>query len=159
MNFSFNTLVRRTHLYLQQNLKCRQTPLYRVLLTSSSPFTTASPPIDDIQETPAIYRLERTNETLETKRARLLYQSRKRGILETDLILSTFAQKELSTMSLQQLDEYDRLLDENDWDIYYWVTEKKEIPEKFNNETHILQKIKVHAQNKNRVVLRMPDLQ
>ncbi|CAJ0762349.1 3590_t:CDS:1, partial [Entrophospora sp. SA101] len=31
------------------------------------------------------------NEHIDKKRARLIYQSRKRGILETDLLLSTFA--------------------------------------------------------------------
>jgi len=58
-----------------------------------------------------------------TKRARLLYQSRKRGILETDLLLSTFADENLGKMSMEQLDAYDRFLDENDWDIYYWATQ------------------------------------
>jgi hypothetical protein len=27
-------------------------------------------------------------------------------------------------MSKQQLDQYDRFLDENDWDIYYWATQE-----------------------------------
>ncbi|KAF8533050.1 Flavinator of succinate dehydrogenase-domain-containing protein [Trichophaea hybrida] len=57
-------------------------------------------------------------------RARLLYQSRKRGILETDLLLSTFAHEHLSTMTKEQLEQYDRFLDENDWDIYYWATQQ-----------------------------------
>ncbi|KAG0639357.1 Flavinator of succinate dehydrogenase-domain-containing protein [Tuber brumale] len=67
--------------------------------------------------------LRRTGEDLSTKRARLLYQSRKRGILETDLLLSTFADENLGKMSTEQLDAYDRFLDENDWDIYYWATQ------------------------------------
>lgn len=50
-------------------------------------------------------------------------QSRKRGILESDLLLSTFADVYLSKMSVEQLQEYDRFLDENDWDIYYWATQ------------------------------------
>lgn len=29
-------------------------------------------------------------------------------------------------MTRAQLEEYDRFLDENDWDIYYWVTQKPE---------------------------------
>ncbi|RPA96529.1 DUF339-domain-containing protein [Choiromyces venosus 120613-1] len=67
--------------------------------------------------------LRRTGEDVSTKRARLLYQSRKRGILETDLLLSTFADENLGKMSAEQLDAYDRFLDENDWDIYYWATQ------------------------------------
>lgn len=53
-------------------------------------------------------------------------QSRKRGCLESDLILSTFAAQHLSTLSPELLDAYDRFLDENDWDIYYWATQKEE---------------------------------
>lgn len=48
------------------------------------------------------------NETIETQRSRLLYQSRKRGMLENDLILSTFAAAQLNKMTKQQLDAYDK---------------------------------------------------
>ena len=50
-------------------------------------------------------------------------QSRKRGTLESDLLLSTFASRHLATMTPAQLAEYDLFLDENDWDIYYWATQ------------------------------------
>lgn len=51
-------------------------------------------------------------------------QSRKRGTLESDLLLSTFADAHLGSMSPAQLQQYDRFLDENDWDIYYWATQE-----------------------------------
>lgn len=51
-------------------------------------------------------------------------QSRKRGTLESDLLLSTFADANLATMTPQQLQQYDLFLDENDWDIYYWATQE-----------------------------------
>lgn len=51
-------------------------------------------------------------------------QSRKRGILESDLLLSTFADVYLGAMTEQQLKQYDSFLDENDWDIYYWATQE-----------------------------------
>ncbi|KAF2194902.1 DUF339-domain-containing protein [Zopfia rhizophila CBS 207.26] len=68
--------------------------------------------------------LRRTGEDADTMRARLLYQSRKRGTLESDLLLSTFADSHLATMTSSQLQQYDLFLDENDWDIYYWATQK-----------------------------------
>nr|POE54332.1 succinate dehydrogenase assembly factor 2, mitochondrial [Quercus suber] len=68
--------------------------------------------------------LRRTGEDINTMRARLVYQSRKRGTLESDLLLSTFADANLATMSMKQLQQYDIFLDENDWDIYYWVTQE-----------------------------------
>src|SRR5204863_10095199 len=51
------------------------------------------PPIDDLLPRP----IDRFYETPDVTRARLLYQSRKRGILETDLLLSTFAHEHLPT--------------------------------------------------------------
>ena len=72
---------------------------------SSSP-DSQEPPIDDsLLPRP----IDRSYETPEVTRARLLYQSRKRGILETDLLLSTFAHKHLPTMSEAEMHEYDRV--------------------------------------------------
>ncbi|KAI2606363.1 DUF339-domain-containing protein [Hypoxylon fragiforme] len=68
--------------------------------------------------------LRRTGEDDGTMRARLVYQSRKRGTLESDLLLSTFADRHLPTMTREQMSQYDRFLDENDWDIYYWATQE-----------------------------------
>ncbi|KAI0098903.1 Flavinator of succinate dehydrogenase-domain-containing protein [Nemania sp. FL0031] len=69
--------------------------------------------------------LRRVGEDDKTMRARLVYQSRKRGILETDLLLSTFADAYLPTMTREQMADYDLFLDENDWDIYYWATQEE----------------------------------
>lgn len=40
--------------------------------------------------------------------------------------MSTFAAAHLATMTPVQLGQYDRFLDENDWDIYYWVTQEEQ---------------------------------
>lgn len=55
---------------------------------------------------------------------RCIDQSRKRGTLESDLLLSTFADEHLGHMTPKQLQQYDLFLDENDWDIYYWATQE-----------------------------------
>jgi len=68
--------------------------------------------------------IKRTGEDANTMRARLLYQSRKRGILESDLLLSTFADLYLQDMTPKQMQQFDAFLDENDWDIYYWATQE-----------------------------------
>ncbi|OBT87190.1 hypothetical protein VE02_04717 [Pseudogymnoascus sp. 03VT05] len=74
----------------------------------------------------AMAPIVRVGEDEGTMRARLVYQSRKRGIREADLLLSTFADAHLPTMTHAQMTAYDRLLDENDWDIYYWATQPDE---------------------------------
>lgn len=48
-------------------------------------------------------------ETRDVKVARLIYQTRKRGTLETDLLLSTFAKEHLRAMSDEEVDEFDRV--------------------------------------------------
>lgn len=53
--------------------------------------------------------LDRTGEDEKTLRARLVYQCRKRGTLETDLILSTFSKQYLDGMSVAQMQEFDKV--------------------------------------------------
>lgn len=104
--------------------------------------------------------VKRTGETIDIKRARLTYQSRKRGILESDLLLSRFAKKRLQTFSMEELDEYDKLLDEPDWDIYYWATKNFDVtplPDKWK-QSKILKLLQEDAENANREILRMPEL-
>ena len=38
--------------------------------------------------------------------------------------MSTFADANLASLTPKQLEQYDRFLDENDWDIYYWATQE-----------------------------------
>ncbi|KAF8708156.1 Succinate dehydrogenase assembly factor 1, mitochondrial, partial [Rhizoctonia solani] len=99
----------------------------------------------------------RHNESLATLRARLVYQTRKRGTLESDLLLSTFAKEHLSKMSEHELREFDKLLDEPDWDIYYWAINKKQPPAKWEG-TALLDKLRIHAKNEGKVVRSMPAL-
>ncbi|KAN0129255.1 Flavinator of succinate dehydrogenase domain containing protein [Lactarius tabidus] len=106
---------------------------------------------------PAPEPLPRTGESIETTRARLVYQSRKRGTLENDLLLGTFAQEHLGAMDAAELSEFDKLMDEADWDIYYWATGKRSPPERWV-QSKILEKLRVHARNEGKVVRRMPDL-
>lgn len=90
------------------------------------------------------------NETTELRKARLLYQSRKRGMLENGLILSTFAQRYLKDMNESQVKLYDALINQptNDWDIFYWATNVKTTPDEYNNE--IMELLKKHVKNEKR---------
>ena len=53
--------------------------------------------------------IPRHNESLETLRARLTYQTRKRGTLESDLIMSTFAKEHLHSLTRAELLELDQV--------------------------------------------------
>ncbi|GAA6025275.1 hypothetical protein JCM11491_000157 [Sporobolomyces phaffii] len=100
----------------------------------------------------------RDHEPTETLRKRLVYESRKRGILEMDLILSTFAKERLAELDDRQLREYDRFLTLPDWTIFYYVTGKAEAPEPWRS-SEVLQDLLNHSANRGKEVRRMPDLQ
>ncbi|KAK2853977.1 hypothetical protein Q5P01_006638 [Channa striata] len=80
---------------------------------------------------------------------RLLYESRKRGMLENCILLSFFAKQYLNTMTENQLQQYDRLINEpsNDWDIYYWATEALPTPEVYQGE--VMDMLKEFTKNRN----------
>lgn len=59
---------------------------------------------------------------------RMHMRSMRRGIKEMDLILSAFAAEHLAKMDAGSLDDYDALLNENDQDLYRWVTGQEAPP-------------------------------
>jgi succinate dehydrogenase assembly factor 2 len=99
------------------------------------------------------------NESIEIKRRRLLYQSRKRGMLENDLLLSHFASNYLSKMNANDLDLYDKLINtpSNDWDLYYMATGKIDTPEEYQH--HVMDLLKEYVKNEQKQKrIRQPDL-
>lgn len=62
------------------------------------------------------------SEPLATRLKRLKMRSMRRGIKEMDLILSRFADDCLSQMTADTLDTYEDFLQENDQDLYQWVS-------------------------------------
>lgn len=68
-------------------------------------------------------------ETLEIQRKRLYMRSIRRGIKEMDLILMAFSDAHLQDMDADALSIYDKLLSENDHDLYQWVSEQSQEPE------------------------------
>jgi len=102
----------------------------------------------------AVYEMEiplpeikKRTENIETMRARLLYQSRKRGMAENDILISTFAKQYLPGFDAKQLTLYDDIINKpsNDWDLYYWMTGASPIPDEFNND--VMTMMVEHAKN------------
>ena len=73
------------------------------------------------------------NELHEHKVKRLKMRSMRRGIKEMDMILSQFADRTLKFMSSDELISYDHFLEENDHDLYSWVTGVKVAPPEFSS--------------------------
>lgn len=78
-------------------------------------------------------------------RSRLIYQSRKRGILENCIIFTTFADKYIKTFDNVQLQKYDALINSkfDEWDLYAWAIGSKPVPQEFDHD--IMNLLKNHV--------------
>jgi antitoxin CptB len=71
----------------------------------------------------------RTSAELDPRRRRILFRAWHRGIREMDLIFGQFADCELPTLPEAELDEFERILTEDDNDLFKWICGEKELPE------------------------------
>ena len=69
-------------------------------------------------------------------------------MLESGILLGTFASKHLDEFSDEQLVQYDCLINlpSSDWDIFCWATGVKPTPPEFDNQ--VMDMLKEHAENK-----------
>lgn len=72
-----------------------------------------------------------TREDPATRLKRMGMRSWRRGTKEMDLILGPFADRHLAAMEGAALDLYDALLEENDQDLYPWITGAASPPARF----------------------------
>lgn len=72
-------------------------------------------------------------EQLDNKRKRLIFRAGHRGTKEMDLLLGSFAARYVPEFSDSALTEFDDFLNENDPDLYNWITGTEEAPEKMKN--------------------------
>lgn len=69
-----------------------------------------------------------TPEPREIRLKRLAMRSMRRGTKEMDILLSRFADARLSGLTDDDLDRYEALLDENDQDLYQWISGQLSAP-------------------------------
>ncbi|MEM9012849.1 MAG: succinate dehydrogenase assembly factor 2 [Pseudomonadota bacterium] len=70
-------------------------------------------------------------ETDDAQLKRLRIRSWRRGTREMDLILGPFADHDLRALAAAERDHYERLLNENDGDLYAWVSGRIAAPEDY----------------------------
>ena len=63
-----------------------------------------------------------TDETRETRLKRLKIRSWRRGTKEMDMLLGPFADGPLHDLAEADLDGYEAMLNENDQDLYAWIS-------------------------------------
>lgn len=59
----------------------------------------------------------------------LRFRSWHRGCKETDLVFGRFCDRYLDSLTPEQLEEYSVLLDQDDADVFAWLTGRQSIPE------------------------------
>jgi antitoxin CptB len=70
----------------------------------------------------------------------LKYRAARRGFLEADLILGPFAQAHADALDPETLDEFERLLDVADQDLYGWIVGLRPTPANF--ETPLMERLR-----------------
>ena len=74
-----------------------------------------------------------SNHEMEPRRKRILIRAWHRGMREMDLLLGGYADEHLLAMSESELDDFERLLQAPDQQLFSWATGKEEIPVQYDS--------------------------
>lgn len=84
------------------------------------------------------------SDNLDARRRRLIYRSWYCGFKEMDLVLGRFAKTHMGLLNEEEVDAYEKLLeDNNDPRLYRWITAQEEVPT--DKDTPLLRKIREYA--------------
>jgi antitoxin CptB len=75
---------------------------------------------------------ERSSEGLDVRRRRLLFRAWRRGVRETDLIVGRFADAYIERLDAPALDDFERLIEVPNGDLYAWVVGDDAVPPEFD---------------------------
>ena len=71
---------------------------------------------------------ERSSEGLDVRRRRLLFRAWRRGVREMDLIVGRFADTAIDKFDDVGLDDFERLIEASNSDLYAWVVGSDAVP-------------------------------
>jgi len=75
---------------------------------------------------------QRSSADLDPRRRRLLYRAWHRGIREMDLIMGKFADAEIGNLDGVDLDDFEKLIDAQDHDIFSWISGTNPLPAQYD---------------------------
>jgi antitoxin CptB len=70
---------------------------------------------------------------MEGRLKRLHHKCKYMGMHENDVIFARFAERYLDQLSEEEVGQFEALLEENDLDIFKWVTGKQDVPTQYDN--------------------------
>lgn len=88
--------------------------------------------------------LTRTSDDLDIRRRKALYHAWHRGTRELDLLLGRFADAHIADLSDADLDEFERLMEVPDRDLFAWLLGRVETPENYDGP--VLGRVKAYAE-------------
>ena len=71
---------------------------------------------------------ERSSEGLDVRRRKILFRAWRRGVREMDLIIGRFADAHIEAFDERELDDFERLIEAPNAELYAWVTGAGNIP-------------------------------
>lgn len=77
---------------------------------------------------------------MDNRRKRLIYRANHCGMKENDVLLGKFAEERLESLSEEEVDRFEILLNHTDNDLYNWIIGQEETPELVDSD--VLQMIK-----------------
>ena len=90
---------------------------------------------------------ERSSEGLDVRRRKLLFRAWRRGVRETDLIVGRFADAFIDKFDAPGLDDFERLIEVSNAELYAWVSGEAETPA--DHDTAVLRQLKsFHSRGK-----------
>jgi antitoxin CptB len=81
----------------------------------------------------------RSSDGLDDRRKRLLYRAWHRGMREMDLIMGRFADAEIGRMSESDVEDFERLSEVPDPDLYAWIANGAAVPPQY--DTGVLRRL------------------
>jgi antitoxin CptB len=81
---------------------------------SDDPFSDPNTPVDPVD-----------------RKKRLTFRAWRRGFKEADLIMGRFAESELGDLAPAEIDEFERLLDAPDTEVYAWICGAQATPDNY----------------------------
>ena len=72
---------------------------------------------------------ERSSAGLDERRRRLLFRAWRRGVREMDLIVGRFADTYIDTFDDAALDQFERLIEVPNAELYAWIVGNETVPE------------------------------
>lgn len=69
----------------------------------------------------------------DTRIKQLRYRAWRRGFREHDFLMGTYADDKLADQDEAGLNAFEALLDQADWDVYYWIVGQKPVPAEFES--------------------------